>query len=195
MGPHESMLIHAARRRPLSARSRWLASAGGLVLVVGALTLAMWPAAPARPTATGIGPGVGQRAPDLRLPDLQGHLRRLAAWRGHPVVVVFLASWCEGCRDEMPALVRASHALHRRGLVVLGVDAAGEPSATVARFARSYHVPFPILLDPSSGAMTTFAVQALPTTIIIGTYGRIVAHREAPVDEATLRRAAFGYTR
>jgi len=179
--------------RPLRAtRAHHVAAAAVALLVVIVLSLALRPAAPGRFPVTGVGPRVGQRAPDLVLPDLAGHRRALTAWRGHPVAVAFLATWCAGCRDEMPSLVRARRDLRRRGLVVVGVDAVGEAPAAVARFAHAYSVSFPILLDPSSGAMATFAVQALPTTVIIGADGRIIDHHEATIDEATLRRAVAG---
>ncbi len=177
---------------PLRAtRAHHVAAAAVALLVVIVLALALRPAAPGRFPVTGVGPRVGQRAPDLVLPDLAGHRRALTAWRGHPVAVAFLATWCAGCRAELPSLVRARRDL-RRGLIVVGVDAVGEAPATVARFAHAYSVSFPILLDPSSGAMATFAVQALPTTVIIGADGRIIAHHEATIDEATLRRAVAG---
>jgi len=176
---------------PLRAtRAHHVAAAAVALFVVIVLALVLRPAAPGRFPMTGVGPRVGQRAPDLVLPDLAGHRRALTAWQGHPVAVAFLATWCAGCRAELPSLVRARRDL--RGLIVVGVDAVGEAPATVARFAHAYSVSFPILLDPSSGAMATFAVQALPTTVIIGADDRISAHHEATIDEATLRRAVAG---
>ncbi|MDQ2830693.1 MAG: TlpA family protein disulfide reductase [Chloroflexota bacterium] len=161
-----------------------------LVVGVGGLLLTLRPAV--HPAAGLSGPGVGEQAPALRLPDLQGHMVRLSSLHGRPVALVFLATWCEGCRVEMPALVGSARALERRGLVLLGVDAVGEDRASIVRFARAYHAPFPVLRDDTSGAMTTFAVRALPTTVVVDGAGRIVLHQEAPIDGATLARAAFG---
>ncbi len=184
MRPHPQA-THAPRRRP-----RRPIAALALAACVGVLLLlALRPAAP--PAVGPLGPHSGERAPALRLSDLQGDPLDLASLRGHPVALVFLATWCEGCRAELPALVRAAPALQRRGLVLLGVDAVGEDRSSVTRLARAYHVPFPVLLDPSSGAMTSFAVAALPTTVVIDRAGRIVLHQEAAVDGAALARAAF----
>jgi len=182
MTPQERATHRSRRRRPITAPALAL----GAVVI---LLLALRPAA--HPTRGLTGPLSGERAPALRLSDLQGHPRDLVSLRGHPVALVFLATWCEGCRAELPALVRAAPALRRRGLVLLGVDAVGEARASVARFARAYHVPFPILLDPSSTTMTAFAIAALPTTVVIDRAGRVALHREAAVDGATLARAAF----
>ena len=46
----------------------------------------------------------------------------------------------------------------------------------------------------TSPTMATFAVAALPTTVVIDRSGRIVLHLEAAADEAALARAAFGHT-
>ncbi len=188
-GEGRMMTDTARARRPHLRRPRpvpllvFAAGVGGLLLTLR----------PAVHPATGLtGPGVGAQAPALRLPDLQGHMVRLSSLRGRPVALVFLATWCEGCRVEMPALVQSARSLERHGLILLGVDAVGEERASVLRFVRAYHAPFPVLLDPSSGAMTSFAVRALPTTVIVNRAGRIILHQEATVDGATLTRAAFG---
>lgn len=171
------------RKRPIV--SLVLAGCAGLGLLLALR--------PATHLASGpVGPTAVERAPDLRLPDLHGRTVRLSSLRGRPVALVFLATWCEGCQVEMPALVRDARALQRRGLVLLSVDAVGEDRSSVARFARVYRVPFPVLLDPSSGAMTDFSVAALPTTVVVDRDGRIVLHREEAIDGATLVRAAFG---
>ena len=187
MTPHQPA-PRGLERRPRRPITVLALAAGAGVLVL----LALRPAA--HPAAGLTGPRGGEQAPALRLSDLQGRPLDLASLRGHPVALVFLATWCEGCRAELPALVRAAPALRRRGLILLGGDAVGEARSSVARFARAAHVPFPVLLDPSSGAMASFAVAALPTTVVVDPAGRIILHREAAVDGATLARAAFAPT-
>jgi len=62
--------------RPLRAtRAHHVAAAAVALLVVIVLSLALRPAAPGRFPVTGVGPRVGQRAPDLVLLDLAGHRR------------------------------------------------------------------------------------------------------------------------
>ena len=99
--------------RPTPGRRRVIGVGFGVCAAV-ALVLTLKPAAAPGRSRIALGPGAGQPAPALRLPDLQGRDTRLSAFRGRPVALVFLATWCEGCRDEMPALARAAPALTRR---------------------------------------------------------------------------------
>ena len=47
---------------------------------------------------------VGMPAPDFRLKSTSGATVTLSALRGHPVVIVFFASWCHPCEEELPVL-------------------------------------------------------------------------------------------
>ena len=46
----------------------------------------------------------GTAAPDFTLNDMDGKPVSLSSFRGRQVVLVFWASWCPDCREEVPAL-------------------------------------------------------------------------------------------
>src|SRR5215470_12256103 len=61
------------------------------------------------PLARGQVAGVVVASRPLRLPDLAfrdgtGGERHLAEWRGRTVLLNLCATWCQPCREEMPAL-------------------------------------------------------------------------------------------
>ncbi len=58
----------------------------------------------------------------------------VAAHKGKVVLVNFWATWCEPCREEMPALAKMQAALAAKGLVLLTVS-ADEPEDEKAALA------------------------------------------------------------
>jgi thiol-disulfide isomerase/thioredoxin len=143
-------------------------------------------AAPARP--------VPQSLPALTLPDLAGHNRSLADFRGHPLIVNFWASWCEPCRREIPLLQELRRRYAADGLEVLGIAIDFKPAVT--DFLRTTPIHYPILLGEQRGleAVEQFGMQpVLPFSVFADRRGRIVALKigELHKDEADTILAAL----
>ncbi|MCJ7791723.1 MAG: redoxin domain-containing protein, partial [Dehalococcoidia bacterium] len=87
-------------------------------------------------------PRVGKRAPDFRLPDLNGQEVSLSCLRGTPVVIHFWASWCVPCWAEMPLIQGVFEEWSAKGVMVLTVN-LGEHRSVVARYMQDNHLSFP----------------------------------------------------
>lgn len=138
-----------------------------LLLVV--LCCGVWPFAVA---AKELKPWSGGRTPPLVLSELDGGSFDLAAHRGKVVLVNFWATWCEPCRDEMPALGRLQKKLGGKGFVVLAVN-VDEPESRVRKFLEQMPLGFPVLVDPERKATKAWNVRILPASFIIDRDGRI----------------------
>ena len=128
-------------------------------------------------------------APPLQLPTLDGGAWTLAGQRGHAVLLNFWASWCEPCRDEMPALARLAERERERGLRIVAVDYR-EPDDAVRRFLQANPLALEVALDRDGAAAKAFDVHAFPSTVAIGRDGRVrfVAMGECEWDDARSRR-------
>ena len=73
---------------------------------------------------------------------------RLAALRGHPVVINKWASWCVPCRAEFGAFQRVSLARGRE-VAFIGIDAGESSRADALAFLRSFPVSYPSYYDQS----------------------------------------------
>lgn len=112
-------------------------------------------------------------APELTLTDTQGISHSLADYRGQVVLVNLWATWCEPCKQEMPALQSFYNKHKEQGFVVLGIN-DGDPTADVLQFVRDYQLTFPIWLDPTYIATEqAFKTLGLPSSFVIDRSGTI----------------------
>lgn len=114
----------------------------------------------------------GGRMPPLKLREIDGRMHDLAAYRGQVVLVNFWATWCEPCRDEMPAIQRLKKKLAGKPFAVLAVN-VDEPESRVRNFLAKMPLDFPILVDAGKVATKAWDISVLPASFIIGRDGRI----------------------
>jgi cytochrome c biogenesis protein CcmG, thiol:disulfide interchange protein DsbE len=112
---------------------------------------------------------------------------RLAALRGHPVVVNKWASWCGPCRVEFAYFERLSAAEGRR-IAFLGVDSS-DNSSSAAAFLRQHPVSYPSYADPDLSVAGVFSgIEAFPTTAFYDANGKLqYIHQGEYLSEAKLR--------
>lgn len=115
----------------------------------------------------------GGRTPALILKDADRRVHDLSDHRGKVVMVNFWATWCEPCRDEMPALQRAQQSLADKGLVVLTVN-VGDSEEKAAAFFQQAGLFLPVLFDKDwSVSRSLWKVRMLPSTFIVDRKGAI----------------------
>lgn len=123
---------------------------------------------------------VGAPAPEFSLSDLSGRTIRLANMKGRVVFLNVWASWCEPCREEMPAMQTLYTRLGGPDFEMLAVSADQQGREVVARFVRDFGLTFPVLPDPDLDIARRYGVTGYPETFVIDRNGRIVAHAIGP---------------
>jgi thiol-disulfide isomerase/thioredoxin len=99
--------------------------------------------------------------------------QRVAALKGHPIVVNKWASWCAPCRTEFPVFESIAS---KRGkeIAFLGVNSKDEDPAA-RRFLAEQWLPFPSYTDPDDKiAAKLKAPKVAPVTIFIDETGKAV---------------------
>ena len=133
----------------------------------------------AAPRITGVAPDFEWNAPD-------GTTKKLSDLRGKIVVVTFWATWCEPCRQEMPAMQRVAGS---SDATFLAVDLL-EDGARVRGFMESLALDrLQPLLDLDGSVTRKYSVLELPQTFFIDAKG-VIRHIEhgAILDEAAVKR-------
>jgi thiol-disulfide isomerase/thioredoxin len=102
--------------------------------------------------------------PIFSLPNTTGANVALETARGHVVLVHFFATWCEPCREELPALHRLAE--RANGDVKVLAIAVADADQRVQRFFAT-PVDFPVLLDRDRAVAKAWQVATLPTTFVL----------------------------
>ncbi len=116
-------------------------------------------------------PVAGRPAPDFQAQTLAGDTLTLSALRGKPVVLNFWATWCDPCRQELPAL-QAAASRYEGEVVFVGVD-QGESRETVQAMADQMKLTYHVPLDANLDVAHLYNVKGLPTTFFIDRDGII----------------------
>ncbi len=146
------------------------------------LSLGLAPAAPVFGAETVI----GQPAGALALTTLDGKSFDLAALRGKVVLVTYWATWCEPCREEMPALSSFYRLNHARGLEIIGisVDRAKDRPAVI-KASRKLGYATAMLSDISSNGLSE--PDGVPFTWVVDANG-VVRDKLIAADRPLLER-------
>ena len=152
--------LHSSRTRRAVLHN---ATALGLLAVTGLLR---------PPVARANALRVGQPAPPATLVTLDGKRLSTRDFLGRVVVLTFLATWCEPCRDELPLLSEYQQAHAEDGLTVLGFsldesDRLDEVRAMVAP------LHFPVGLLSASQAPGYGRIWHIPVSFTIDRAGRL----------------------
>jgi len=118
---------------------------------------------------------------------------RLAALRGHPVVINKWASWCVPCRAEFGAFQRVSIARGRE-VAFIGIDAGESSRADALAFLRSFPVSYPSYYDHSGQAGEAITDSTFtPVTVFYDRHGGQYIHQGPYLSQAKLERDVKRY--
>lgn len=127
-------------------------------------------------------PLVGEPAPPLSGPTLDGGELDLASLRGNVVVVAVWAAWCAPCREELPVLVAAERQWRDRGLRLIGIDTRDGERQARELLAEVGGDPGSSIADPRGRHTARWGAPGVPTTFVVDADGRVAAVRTGPVD-------------
>lgn len=117
-----------------------------------------------------------KKAPDFQLAILQSpekasfHLA--LANDSKPVLLVFWATWCPSCKEEIPLLNQLVQAYGKK-IEIASIN-VGEEAQDVQKFLTQNKIDFRVLLDPDSRVSELFEVSVLPSVLLLAKGGEIL---------------------
>ncbi|HET6882289.1 MAG TPA: thioredoxin-like domain-containing protein [Pirellulales bacterium] len=121
-------------------------------------------------------PLLGQRIGDFKFRGLDGQEITRESLAGKVAVIDFWATWCEPCLKSLPNLQRvADRYAGNENLVFLAVSVDNDEvndDAVRQKFAETM-LSLPLARDPSIAARDVFAVESLPTMVVLSGDGAV----------------------
>jgi len=135
-------------------------------------------ATPSAAVMQAVAPRAVPTAVDTRL------TQALAEHKGKVVLVNFWATWCEPCREEMPALGRLAARWQSKGLTVLTIAVAdnGKQVADFLWEALPEGQTLRVLQDREQTISRAWGARVLPTTVVLDRRHRIVLRGQGAID-------------
>ncbi|MES2849692.1 MAG: TlpA disulfide reductase family protein [Bacteroidota bacterium] len=120
---------------------------------------------------------VGDIAPEIALPGINGDTVKLSSFKGKVVMIDFWASWCGPCRKSNPHVQKLYEKFKDKGFEVLGVSIDNRKESWI-KAIRKDKIKYTQVLDGEGWDANTavkFGVDAIPATFLLNKEGVIVA--------------------
>jgi cytochrome c biogenesis protein CcmG/thiol:disulfide interchange protein DsbE len=137
---------------------------------------------PVAATADLTPPNSRKLSPGFNLTDSTGASVKLSGYKGKVVLLDFWATWCGGCKVEIPWYMEFQNKYRDKGLSVVGVSMDEDGWKSVKPFLAENNINYPIVIG-NSDLGTLFGVTALPVTLLIDRNGKIAESHAGMVDK------------
>ena len=122
--------------------------------------------------------------------DRDGTPVSITDYQGKTILVNLWATWCEPCREEMPALGELHRMFPDSDFEVIGVSIDDPGSEQpIMRVMEADNVTYPVWLDPENRFQFAFRTIGVPESFLIDEDGQIIYHWKGefdPVSEDTI---------
>ena len=147
------------------------------------IVLAVWLlASPAGQTTAVTAPDTRRMAPDFTLRDSGGASITLSRYKGRVVLLDFWATWCTGCKVEIPWYMEFQSKYKDDGLSVIGVSMDEDGWKSVKPFLKEHPISYSVVIgDPDLAKL--YGVDSMPMTLLIDRDGRIAASHVGMVEK------------
>jgi peroxiredoxin len=112
---------------------------------------------------------VGEEAPEVKLPDLEGHTVELADFRGEETLVLFWNTGCGFCQQMLPDLKEWEAGAPEDAPRLLVVSAGSEEAN------REMGLTSPVLLDQQFAVGRAFGASGTPSAVLVDAEGKVAS--------------------
>jgi peroxiredoxin len=126
--------------------------------------------------------------PQVALTDSNGAPVDLSGYKGSVVLLDFWATWCEGCKEEIPWFMEFQDKYNKRGLVVVGASLDDDGWKSVKPYLREHKINYRIVIGTFESAKQFGVDKGMPVTLLVDRAGKIADVHPGMVDKDAFER-------
>lgn len=126
--------------------------------------------------------------PEVALTDSNGAPVSLSAYKGRVVLLDFWATWCTGCKKEIPWFMEFQDKYNKTGLTVVGASLDDDGWKSVKPYMEEHKINYRILIGTIESAKQFGVDKGMPVSVLIDRDGKIADVHAGMVDKAAFER-------
>ena len=126
--------------------------------------------------------------PEVALTDDKGAPVSLSTYKGHVVLLDFWATWCTGCKEEIPWFMEFQDKYSKTGLTVVGASLDDDGWKSVKPYLSEHKINYRIVLGTMESAKPFGIDKGMPISVLIDRAGKIADIHLGMVDKDACER-------
>jgi thiol-disulfide isomerase/thioredoxin len=126
--------------------------------------------------------------PQVALTGSNGAPVDLSGYKGSVVLLDFWATWCEGCKEEIPWFMEFQDKYNTSGLVVVGASLDDDGWKSVRPYLREHKINYRIVIGTFESAKQFGVDKGMPVTLLVDRTGKIADVHPGMVDKDAFER-------
>lgn len=132
---------------------------------------------------------IGGVMPQFSLPSaLNGAVVSSDEFKGKVVLVVFFATWCPPCLQEIPSLISLQEEYGVKGFSVVGLSVDKDGPSVVRKLINKTGINYPVLMADSKTARGFGGISGIPVSFLVDRQGIIRKKHNAFQSHAEFER-------
>jgi peroxiredoxin len=115
---------------------------------------------------------VGDKAPSFKVEDVNGKVVDLASFKGKKAVwLVFWATWCPNCEEEIPALKKLYEKYSDKVELIAVNVGVNDSVKRTKRYIKKHDLPYTVVF--SNNIAKDYRIMGTPTQVVVDINGNV----------------------